>query len=115
MAIVMVTGANRGIGFGLTKAYLARGDIVVGTYRDNDRSQELLSMATRMRDDGDERLFPVVMEVRDAASIDACYEQNLLPRRDSAQDTDRRRRDRRSHCPAGTGQNTHSQSQRAVF
>lgn len=75
MAVVMVTGANRGIGFGLTKAYLARGDTVVATYRDKDRSQELLSLATRMRDDGDERLFPVVMEVRDAASIDACYDQ----------------------------------------
>ena len=74
MTVVMVTGANRGIGMGLTKAFLKRGDIVVATYRDEGRSQELLSLATRMGEEGDERLILVVMELRDTSSIDACYD-----------------------------------------
>lgn len=74
MAVVMVTGANRGIGLGLAKAFLERGDTLVATYRDEGRSRELLSLSTRMREEGDGQLVPVVMELRDAASIDACYE-----------------------------------------
>ena len=73
MANIMITGANRGIGWEFTKRYLYRGDTVIGTYRDKDRSQELLSLQTRMVDEGNEALIPVLLEVREQASIDACF------------------------------------------
>jgi NAD(P)-dependent dehydrogenase (short-subunit alcohol dehydrogenase family) len=75
MAIIMITGANRGIGWEFTKRYLYRGDTVIGTYRDKDRSQELLSLRTRMVDEGNEALIPVLLEVREQASIDACFNE----------------------------------------
>jgi len=68
MAVVMVTGGNRGIGFEFVKRYLARGDTVVATYRDENRAQEILALETR----GYDPIFPVRLEVRDQASIDAC-------------------------------------------
>jgi len=71
----MITGANRGIGWEFTKRYLYRGDTVIATYRDKDRSQELLSLRTRMVDEGNEALIPVLLEVRDQASIDACFNE----------------------------------------
>lgn len=75
MAIIMITGANRGIGWEFTKRYLYRGDTVIGTYRDKDRSQELLSLRTRMVDEGNEALIPVLLEVREQASIEACFNE----------------------------------------
>lgn len=68
MANVMVTGGNRGIGLEFVKRYLARGDTVVATYRDENRAQEILALETR----GYDPIFPVQLEVRDQASIDAC-------------------------------------------
>ncbi len=71
----MITGANRGIGWEFTKRYMYRGDTVIATYRDKDRSQELLSLQTRMVDEGNELLIPVRLEVREQASIDACFNE----------------------------------------
>ncbi|NOQ54515.1 MAG: SDR family NAD(P)-dependent oxidoreductase [Thermoplasmata archaeon] len=75
MANIMITGANRGIGWEFTNRFLYRGDTVIATYRDKDRSQELLSLRTRMVDEGSELLIPVQLEVRDQASIDACFDE----------------------------------------
>jgi NAD(P)-dependent dehydrogenase (short-subunit alcohol dehydrogenase family) len=75
MSTIIVTGANRGIGLGLTKAFLERGDTVVGTYRVEDRSRELLALASKMRDAGDGRLHPIVMEQRDQSSIATCRDR----------------------------------------
>jgi NAD(P)-dependent dehydrogenase (short-subunit alcohol dehydrogenase family) len=75
MANIMITGANRGIGWEFTKRYLYRGDTVIGTYRDKDRSQELLSLRTRMVDEGNAALIPVLLEVQDQTSIEACFSE----------------------------------------
>jgi len=45
MKTVLITGANRGIGFGLLKRFASEGNTVIGTYRDAAKSQELLSLA----------------------------------------------------------------------
>ncbi|GAB7220502.1 SDR family oxidoreductase [Vibrio comitans] len=44
MRTVLITGANRGIGLGLTTAYLKMGASVVATYRSEASSEELLSL-----------------------------------------------------------------------
>ena len=36
MSTILVTGANRGIGFEFVKQYLEKGDSVVATYRDEE-------------------------------------------------------------------------------
>jgi NAD(P)-dependent dehydrogenase (short-subunit alcohol dehydrogenase family) len=71
MANVMITGANRGIGFEFTKRYLDRGDTVVATYRAPGRSQKIMAMETK----GGIPIIPVVLEVRDQASIEACFQE----------------------------------------
>lgn len=45
MRYVLITGANRGIGFGLLKRFAAEGNRVIGTYRDAAKSKELLELA----------------------------------------------------------------------
>ena len=45
MSKVLITGANRGIGLGLTKTYLANGYDVHATYRDSAHAKELLDLA----------------------------------------------------------------------
>ena len=69
MARIMVTGANRGIGFEIVRQCIARADRVVGTYRDEERSRKLLELANRMP----ERVTAIKMDARNADSIDACY------------------------------------------
>jgi NAD(P)-dependent dehydrogenase (short-subunit alcohol dehydrogenase family) len=70
---VLITGANRGIGFELLKRYLGRGDRVVATYREAARSGELLEMAKGMPD----QLMALRLDVRYEASIDAAYREAL--------------------------------------
>jgi NAD(P)-dependent dehydrogenase (short-subunit alcohol dehydrogenase family) len=70
MANVMITGGNRGIGFEFVRRYLERKDTVIATYRDNKRAQEIIALETRGYDD----IIPVQMEVKDAASIGACFD-----------------------------------------
>ena len=70
MANVMITGGTRGIGFEFVRQYLARKDTVIPTYRDEKRAQEIIALETRGYDD----IIPVKMEVRDLASIEACFD-----------------------------------------
>ena len=44
-SIILVTGANRGIGLEFARQLSRRGDIVIAGYRDAQRSRELLAMA----------------------------------------------------------------------
>ena len=70
MANVMITGGNRGIGFEFVRQYLARKDTVIPTYRDEKRAQEIIALETRGYDD----IIPVKLEVKDLASIEACFD-----------------------------------------
>ena len=45
--VVLITGANRGIGFELTKQYLINGCTVIATCRDKNRADELISLNDR--------------------------------------------------------------------
>ena len=45
MSTILVTGANRGIGFEFVKQYLEKGDSVVATYRDEESSKELINLS----------------------------------------------------------------------
>lgn len=47
MKTVFITGANRGIGLGLVKHYLAQGWQVHATYRDANQAQPLLNLTTK--------------------------------------------------------------------
>ncbi|MFA0066885.1 short-chain dehydrogenase [Vibrio breoganii] len=47
MRTVLITGANRGIGLGLTIAYLKMGASVVATYRNEASSEELLNLCEK--------------------------------------------------------------------
>jgi NAD(P)-dependent dehydrogenase (short-subunit alcohol dehydrogenase family) len=70
MANVMITGGNRGIGFEFVRQYLARKDTVIPTYRDEKRAQEIIALETR----GYDSIFPVKLDVKDRASIEACFD-----------------------------------------
>lgn len=48
MTTVLVTGANRGLGLGLARAYAARGDRLLGTARRLDEAGELAAVAARV-------------------------------------------------------------------
>jgi NAD(P)-dependent dehydrogenase (short-subunit alcohol dehydrogenase family) len=70
MANIMITGGNRGIGFEFVRRYLERKETVIATYRDERRAQEIIALETRGYDD----IIPVKLEVRDPASIEACFD-----------------------------------------
>ena len=61
MSTVLITGANRGIGLALVKAYLAAGDTVIATARDVSAATDLTATAAEVHP----------LEVTDAASIAA--------------------------------------------
>ena len=63
METVVITGANRGIGLGLTRRYLEAGRRVVATCRDSSRPGELGTLASH------EGLRVFQLEVRDADSV----------------------------------------------
>ena len=44
MSTMLVTGANRGIGFEFVQQYLAMGEEVVATYRNEEDSDQLISL-----------------------------------------------------------------------
>ena len=44
MSTMLVTGANRGIGFEFVSQYLAMGEQVLATYRNEEDSDQLLSL-----------------------------------------------------------------------
>ncbi len=50
MATILITGANRGIGLALAKAYLAGGDRVIGTVRDLSRGDALREIGAEVRE-----------------------------------------------------------------
>ena len=50
METVLITGANRGIGFGFVKAYLERGYQVIACCRLPDKAIELQTLATEYGD-----------------------------------------------------------------
>jgi NAD(P)-dependent dehydrogenase (short-subunit alcohol dehydrogenase family) len=70
MANVMITGGNRGIGFEFVRQFLERKDTIIATYRDKKRAQEIIALETRGYDD----IIPVELEVKDLASIEACFD-----------------------------------------
>src|SRR4051812_38902448 len=61
---IVITGANRGIGLGLTRACLSRGDTVVAAARDPERAAELRAL-------GGEKLTVLPCDVADDASVRA--------------------------------------------
>lgn len=68
MTDVLITGASRGIGFALTREYLARGARVFAGVRDPDRSPNLNELEAN-------DLVVVPLDVRSQADIDAASEQ----------------------------------------
>lgn len=68
---VLVTGANRGIGYGLVKKFLENKDIkhIFATARKPEDAGELKALAT------DPRLTIIALEVSCDKSIQAAYEQ----------------------------------------
>ncbi len=61
---VLITGANRGLGFEFVKQYLASGDEVIATYRENNDISELL----KLRDSFQNHLTLVPMDVSNPES-----------------------------------------------
>ena len=64
MATVLITGANRGIGLALTKAFLADGHAVIGTARDPGRAEELKATGATV----------IRLDVNDKGSVEALDE-----------------------------------------
>ena len=64
MTTIMITGANRGIGLELVKQYCNRNYQVIGTYRDETTSGELISMSRNLDN----------LKVH---SLDVCSDQSL--------------------------------------
>jgi NAD(P)-dependent dehydrogenase (short-subunit alcohol dehydrogenase family) len=62
---IFVTGISRGIGLGLARAYLRRGDAVWGTVRDAESSA-----ATQLARDYPDRFRSLVLDVTDDAAVD---------------------------------------------
>jgi NAD(P)-dependent dehydrogenase (short-subunit alcohol dehydrogenase family) len=64
MTTVLITGANRGIGYALTEALIKRGDRVIAMVRDPFRIPDLLKTAPR------EQIMVIGMDVTDQRSVD---------------------------------------------
>lgn len=63
----LITGAGRGLGLALAEAVAARGDIVIGTFRDRERARALFDLAVREP----ARVHAVMLDVADEASCAA--------------------------------------------
>ena len=76
--VVLITGANRGIGFELTRQYLINGCIVIATCRDKSRAVEL----TSLNDKYSGKLFIESMDIACDKQIEQLAnklsEQNLI-------------------------------------
>jgi dehydrogenase/reductase SDR family member 12 len=69
---VLVTGANRGLGFAAARALLARGARVVVTARDRERAQATVErLVADVGGDARERLVAETLELADLASVRA--------------------------------------------
>jgi NAD(P)-dependent dehydrogenase (short-subunit alcohol dehydrogenase family) len=68
---VLVTGAGRGLGLALVEEALSRGDLVIGTLRDEARGARLFELARRHGD----RLCVLPLDVADEASCAALAER----------------------------------------
>src|SRR5262245_27863566 len=66
---VLVTGANRGIGYEFARQCAERGDSVFATCRKPDEVKDLGQLASKHAG----RLRVVAMDVSDPASITACF------------------------------------------
>jgi NAD(P)-dependent dehydrogenase (short-subunit alcohol dehydrogenase family) len=64
MTTILITGANRGIGYALTEALIKRGDRVIAMVRDPFRIPDLLKTAPR------EQMMVIGMDVTDQRSVD---------------------------------------------
>ena len=62
---IVITGANRGIGLGLTKAFLTKNHKVIATTRNLNKSSDLL----RLRENFGETLDVVTLDVTNEHSI----------------------------------------------
>ena len=67
MSTWFITGASRGIGLGLTKALLARGETVIGACRNPDGARDLWELASDFKT----KFRYVKLEVTDGASMEA--------------------------------------------
>lgn len=67
--VAFISGANRGIGFGLTRVMAHYGCKVAAGYRDESRSTTLLAEA-----EGDDNIFPVKVDVTIAEDLENLYE-----------------------------------------
>lgn len=65
MATIVITGANRGIGLAFARAFVGRGDRVIGTVRRPEEAEELSSVGARLEE----------LEVTDDASVAALAER----------------------------------------
>jgi NAD(P)-dependent dehydrogenase (short-subunit alcohol dehydrogenase family) len=63
MTTVLITGANRGIGYALAETLIKRGDRVIAMVRDPFRLPDLLKTAPR------EQMMVIGMEVTDDRSV----------------------------------------------
>jgi len=70
MATVLITGANRGIGLEFTKQYLARGETIIATCRDQKAATELNALAA-----SSDKLTILTLDVSDGASLSGFAEQ----------------------------------------
>ncbi len=71
MATVLITGANRGLGLGWTRAFLERGDRVIATCRRPEQADSLKGLADRFPD----RLQIERLDVADFDQIERLAEQ----------------------------------------
>ncbi|UJR25066.1 hypothetical protein I4U23_006426 [Adineta vaga] len=72
MKNVLITGANRGIGFGLVKQFLAsNANHVFATYRQMDRSKELFDLAK----EHSATVTPIQLDITDDSSIQRAVEK----------------------------------------
>jgi NAD(P)-dependent dehydrogenase (short-subunit alcohol dehydrogenase family) len=71
MAIILITGANRGIGFGFAHEYLKRGDRVFAACRTPARAVRL----QELKKGHDERLTLLPLDVTNPESIEAAAQQ----------------------------------------
>ncbi|CAF1585202.1 unnamed protein product [Didymodactylos carnosus] len=72
MKSVLITGTNRGIGFGLVKRLALNTEpkleIIFATYRDQQNSQELLDLGKKHKN-----VVPIKLDTLDDESIKAAY------------------------------------------
>jgi NAD(P)-dependent dehydrogenase (short-subunit alcohol dehydrogenase family) len=69
MVRILITGANRGLGFEFTKQYLALGNEVIATYRENNDISELLKLKNSFQDN----LILIPLDVSSSESRESAY------------------------------------------